>query len=431
MSPPNSFANDAHRTLNALKRKALWLLLAMCAGFLIANALGGHGLWEWVGAFCEAAAIGGFADWFAVVALFRRPMGLPIPHTAILPHNKIRLAQGIAHFVGNHFLKPQPLVHRIRRANLAQRLGQWLGQDQQTQQLTRSLSHLGLVLLKLMNRPAIQQGLQHWVQTGLTRWNAAAMIADLFNLLTVDGHHQHILDTVLKRIGHWLNNNHVKAQASALIVRYARREWPTFVGTVNWVKPVGEIGDRLAERIARAALDELQQILTTPDHRLRKHYERWVLRYIHRMRHDAAVIAHVNALKQQAIEHAALKTYAASLLTTVLAKLNDDLNQPDSRLLRRIERGLRLIGAKLQTQQPLQNGLNVYLLRLVKRLSVELRRPTLRYITDTINHWDDTHLVNEIEQSIGRDLQYIRFNGTLVGGCIGLALHAASAWITV
>ena len=424
MNANHSCANQDQRSLRSLQRWALLLLLVMVVGFVVARLMGGHGVWEWVGAFCEAAAVGGCADWFAVVALFRHPMGLAIPHSAILAHNKVRLAEGIAHFVGDHFLQPTRLIHTLRKANPAQRLGDWLVDGGGTPQLARSVSGLGLALLTLLNRTAVRLALQRWIHAGLTRWNAAAMIADLAKLLTVDGHHQQILDSLLKRIGHWLDDDRIKAHASALIVRYARREWPTLVGTVNWIKPVGEIGDRLAERIARAGLDELQEILQTPDHRLRKHYERWVLRYIARMRHDPAVIARVNEWKQQVIDHPALHDYVASLWALLHRQLQRDLSQPGSWLLTRIAQGLAAIGQRLQTQGTLQHALNVALLRLAKRLSLQLRRPALRYITDTITRWDEAHLVNEIERSIGRDLQYIRFNGTLVGGCIGVGLHA-------
>ncbi|MBD3826727.1 DUF445 family protein [Stenotrophomonas sp.] len=417
------------RQLRRLKLIALAMLLAMLAGFVLSHWMGERGVWAWVGAFCEAAAVGALADWFAVVALFRRPLGLPIPHTAIIPHSKDRIADSLAVFVRDQFLEPQALLARLQVFDPASRLGSWLAEPARARMLADMARGWALQALDFLDEAAVRRSIQAFVVQQLRQWNAAATAGELLGLLTADNRHQRVLDEGLTRVGDWLGNEAVKQRASALIVRYIQREWPKLASTVNWVKPIDEIGDSLAERLAHAVLAELQQILAQPEHPLRRDYEMWLGQYIQRLRSDPALAARVEDLKQQMIDHPAVQDYVQGLWARIHASLREDLASEDSALAGHLRRSLAAVGQSLQDDPALREALNQHLMDGAERLTSRLREGVTQHIAQTVKGWDERHLVEQLELSVGRDLQFIRFNGTLVGGLIGLLLHALTIWL--
>ena len=423
-------ATDPRRAqLRRLKLYALLVLLAMLAGFVASHLNGERGIWAWVGAFCEAATVGALADWFAVVALFRRPLNLPIPHTAIIPRNKERIADSLAVFVRDHFLEPETLLAKLKVFDPATRLGQWLAQPQQARMLAGMARGWALQALDLLDEVAVRAAIQRFVVEQLRQWNAAATAGDLLGLLTADNRHQRVLDEGLTRIAGWLDNDTVRQRASMLIVRYIRKEWPKLASTVDWVKPIDEIGDSLAQRLARAALEELQQVLSQPEHPLRQDYARWLADYLQRLRHDPALAMRVDALKQQVIEHPAVQDYVQGLWQRIHQQLRDDLSREDSALAAHLERSLGKLGAAIGADPALRDALNQHMLAGAEKLTTRLRSGVTAHIAQTVKGWDEAKLVEQLELSVGRDLQYIRFNGTVVGGLIGVLLHALTAWL--
>jgi len=423
-------AHDPRRAqLRRLKALALGLLLLMLAGFAISHWQGERGIWAWVSAFCEAAAVGALADWFAVVALFRRPMGLPIPHTAIIPRSKERIGDSLALFVRDQFLEPQALLARLQVFDPASRLGSWLAEPARARMLADMARGWALQALDFLDEAAVRRSIQAFVIQQLRQWNAAATAGELLGLLTADNRHQRVLDEGLTRVGDWLGNEAVKQRASALIVRYIQREWPKLASTVNWVKPIDEIGDSLAERLAHAVLAELQQILAQPEHPLRRDYEMWLGQYIQRLRSDPALAARVEDLKQQMIDHPAVQDYVQGLWARIHASLREDLASEDSALAGHLRRSLAAVGQSLQDDPALREALNQHLMDGAERLTSRLREGVTQHIAQTVKGWDERHLVEQLELNVGRDLQFIRFNGTLVGGLIGLLLHALTVWL--
>jgi len=415
--------------LRRLKAIALAMLLAMLVGFVVSHLNGERGIWAWVSAFCEAAAVGALADWFAAVALFRRPLGLPIPHTAIIPHSKERIADSLAVFVRDQFLEPQALLARLQVFDPASRLGSWLADPERSKMLADMARGWALQALDFLDEAAVRRSIQGFVVEQLRQWNAAATAGELLGLLTADNRHQRVLDEGLTRISQWMDNEAVRQRASELIVRYIQREWPKLASTVNWVKPIDEIGDSLAERMAHAVLAELQQILAEPEHPLRKDYEVWLGDYIQRLRHDPALAEKVEQLKQQVIDHPAVQEYVQGLWARIHASLRADLSSADSALGGHLQRSLGKIGRALQDDPSLREALNQHLMDGAERLTSRLREGVTTHIAQTVKGWDERHLVEQLELSVGRDLQFIRFNGTLVGGLIGLLLHALTVWM--
>lgn len=410
--------------LRRMKAIALAMLLAMLAGFVLSHAMGNQGAWAWVSAFCEAATVGALADWFAVVALFRHPLGLPVPHTAIIPRSKARIADSLAAFVRDHFLEPQTLLARLEVFDPAAKLGDWLSRPEQSRRLAQLARGWALQALDLLDERAVRESIQAFVIARLQGWNAAATAGDVLGLLTADGRHQALLDEALRRLGAYLDDEAVKQRASGLLVKHARKEWPRLVGTVDFVKPVEGIADSLADRIARALLDELNEILSQPAHPLRRDYEQWLQDYVRRLREDPALADRVEAIKQNLIGHERVQEYVRGLWDQVHASLRRDLEREDGVLSRHLEQSLAGLGQALGRDGELREAINQHVMGGAEKLALRLRGGVTDYIAQTVKAWDERHLVEQLELSVGRDLQYIRFNGTLVGGLIGLALHA-------
>lgn len=412
--------------LRRLKAIAFGMLLVMLAGFAVSHWQGERGIWAWVAAFCEAAAVGAMADWFAVVALFRRPMGLPIPHTAIIPRSKERIGDSLAVFVRDQFLAPDMLLARLKVFDPAARLGSWLSAPEQVRMLADMARGWALQALDFFDEAAVRRQLHGFVVQQLRQWNAASTAGELLTLLTADGRHQRVLDEGLQRLGRWLEQPEVKERASQLIVRYIQREWPTLSSTVNWIKPIDEIGDSVAERLAGAVLEEMQQVLADPLHPLRQDYEQWLGTYVQRLREDPALATRIEQLKQEMIDHPALQEYVQGLWSRIHASLRADLQSENSALAGHLERSMAALGRSLSSDPALRDALNLHLLEGAQRLTSRLREGVTAHIAQTVKGWDERHLVEQLELSVGRDLQFIRFNGTLVGGLIGLLLHAAT-----
>lgn len=428
--PTLPLAELRRRQLRRMKAWALVLLLAMLAGFIASHVMGGQGAWAWVRAFCEAATVGALADWFAVVALFKRPMGLPIPHTAIIPSNKERIADNLAIFVRDHFLDPDTLLEKLRTFDPATRLARWLSKPAQTRALAQGARKIALQMLDLLDERAVRGAIQRFVVDTVQRWDAARTAGDVLTLLTRDGRHQELLDAALARLGNYLGEDDVRDRASALLVKFARKEWPRTIKALDYVADLDEMADNLAERLAQAMVDELREVLAAPDHPVRRNYEAWVLDYIERLRDDPALAAQVQELKQQAIEHPKVQDYVQTLWGDIHDALRRDLSDESSAMATHLESALRNLSGRLAQDPGLRDALNAHLMGAARRLTGRLRSGVTQHIARTVKTWDERHLVEELELSVGRDLQYIRFNGTLVGGLIGVALHAIVLLLT-
>ncbi|VDH07041.1 Predicted membrane protein [Bordetella trematum] len=410
--------------LRRMKRWALALLLLMLAGFVLSHAMGGQGGWAWLRAFCEAATVGALADWFAVVALFRRPLGLPIPHTAIIPNSKDRIGDNLAAFVRDHFLDPDSLLERLRVFNPAGRLARWLAQPAQARALAQETRQLAVQAIDLLDETAVRGAIRQFLDDALQRWDAARTAGDVLALLTRDGRHQDLLNAALERLAGYLGQEDVKARASALLLRFARKEWPRIIATVDLVASVDNMAGNLADRLARALIDELREVLGQPEHPVRRDYEAWVMAYIERLRADPEVGETVQALKARWLADPQVQRYVQQLWEDVQGLLRRDLQREDSVLARHLETALGSLAQRLRRDERLRAALNAHILGAARRLSGRLRHGVTAHISRTVKQWDERHLVQELELAVGRDLQYVRFNGTLVGGLIGLALHA-------
>ena len=422
---PSLPAADARATaLARMKWVAAGLLVAALAGLALAVSQGGQGGWGWLQAFCEASAVGAVADWFAVVALFRRPLGLPLPHTAILPRSKARVADGLAHFVRDHFLDPQALVARLGVFDPARRLGEWLADPARVDEWVAEGRRWALKAVGLFDDGRMRRATLELVVAQARRWNSAATAAEVLSLLTQGGRHHELLDAGLEKIGGFLAEDEVKARVSELMVRHARKEWPKVVGMVELVTPVARMADGLADRLSASVLGELRDVLAQPDHPVRQRYDRWLAEFVERLRHDEGLVAAFERVKARAIEDPAVLEYAGQVWSDIKGLLQADLADEHSALAGHISQAMRDVGDRLRDDESLRASLNEHLMSAASQLAASLRAAVTTHIAQTIKDWDDRQLVDELELSVGRDLQFIRINGTVVGGLAGLALHA-------
>ncbi len=428
-TPADSAQPDSRATLlRRWKRIALSLLLLALCGLALAHAMGGAGGWGWLRAFCEASAVGAIADWFAVVALFRYPLGIKIPHTAIIPQGKERIADGLAGFVRDNFLDPQAILAKLAVFDPARRLGEWMTDARRVRFWVGQAQRWALGLLDTFDDQRLQRATLALLVEQLRRWDAAPAAGDVLGLLTQNGRHHQLLDAGLQQLAKFLAQDEVKANVSQLMLKHARREWPKIIATLEVVANVPDLADSLAGRLSASLLGELQEVLAQPGHPVRLRYEIWLKDFVERLRADPDLIASVHRMKERAIADPAMQTFVASLWTDLKQLLRRDLGREDSTLARYIERGLGVIGEKLASDESLRGAINEHLLAASAHLAGELRAGITAHIAQTVKAWDDEQLVRELELSVGRDLQFIRINGTLVGGLIGLLLHAVAVF---
>ena len=412
--------------LRRWKRIALSLLLLALGGLTLAHAMGGAGGWGWLRAFCEASAVGAIADWFAVVALFRYPLGIKIPHTAIIPQSKERIADGLAGFVRDNFLDPQAILAKLAVFDPARKLGEWLTDAQRLRFWVGQAQRWAIGLLDTFDDKRLQQATLELIALQLRRWDAAPTAGDVLGLLTQNGRHHQLLDAGLQQLAAFLAQDEVKANVSQLMIKHARREWPKIIATLEVVANVPNLADSLADRLSASILAELHEVLAQPEHPVRQRYEAWLKDFVERLRTDPELIASVNQMKERVLADPAMQTFVSSLWIDIKQLLRRDLAGEDSTVARYTERALRAIGQRLAGDESLRGAINEHVLSAAAHLAGDLRAGITSHIAQTVKAWDDRQLVRELELSVGRDLQFIRINGTLVGGLIGLLLHAVA-----
>lgn len=417
-------ANPRRLDLRQMKLLALGCLVGAVALLAVAQWHGRTGAWAWVAAFAEAAAIGALADWFAVVALFRHPLGLPIPHTAIIPRNKARIARSLADFVAQHFLDRDALLQKLDRWNPAGRLGEFLSTPERLDALSTQLQRWVAHALLALDSKSFERELLQLVRTQLSAWNAAATVSQWLRILTRDDHHQRVLNAGLTQIADWLGQDSVRAFITEKLVTMARREFPRVLWLTDRLQYTEALGDALATRLADGIIDELQSVLSTPDHPLRQRYSAEAAKLMRALEDDPQLQARVAGLKQRLLDSPDLQAYVRQLWQRLVAWLHADLARTDSATMGQFRLYAERLGQRLRDDPLWQATGNAQIRIAAEHLANQFRNIAPRYIQQTVQEWDDDFLVREIERSVGRDLQFIRLNGTLIGGLAGLTLHA-------
>ena len=412
---------NRRRQLIRNKRIATGLMIGAAVLFVVARLQGGHGVWGWVAAFAEAAMVGALADWFAVVALFRHPLGLPIPHTAIIKNKKEAIAGNLAAFIRDKFLASDTLLAKLRAYNPAEQLAGYLMVQQHGAALAKGITRLLADSLDFVDDERVQQWLRAALSNRVAGFDLSGTAGAMLEALRNGNRHQAVLDELLQRCAVWLSSEEAQAKLALAIEDMAVKEYPLLMA---FMPNKDQFARGAGEKIVRRLNDYIQQVAADPAHTLRCRFDGAVTDVVSRLKSDPELRGKVEGIKQEVLHNQAITDYARNIGNDLKSWLYHDLQQPDSQLQQRITVAVAGVGLTLSNNQGLQDSLNDYLEKLVLHYGDTLRTAVAGHISGTVQAWDSADYSNEIELSIGSDLQFIRMNGTLVGGVIGLLLHA-------
>lgn len=414
---------DKEKELKRSKRNALLLLLAAAAVFLITLFLP-RNLWvDGIKAVSEAAMVGALADWFAVVALFRRvPLPLIGAHTAVIPRNKVKIADNLALFVQEKFLDANSLVGLIRKYDPATMLADWLTAPANSERMARYLVRVLRGLFEMTDDVRIQRFLQKALFTLIDKIDLTASVSTLLESMTKEGRHQELLDSAVSQLIRTLQQPSTRATLSRQIVRWVKREHPI----KEKILPTSWLGEHGADMIADAVGTILDEISADRGHALRIRFDMAVEGFIDRLKHDPSMALKAEEIKNYLKHDETLNTYVKALWGDLREWMRNDLDKPDSLLQQKMRDAGRWLGETLAQDATLRGTLNRQLEQAAGRMAPDFAAFLTKHISDTVKSWDETEMSHQIELNIGKDLQFIRINGTIVGASIGLLLYLFS-----
>jgi len=377
--------------------------------------------WPFIGAFAEAAMVGALADWFAVTALFRHPLGLSfIPHTAIIPKNKNRIADNLGDFVQGEFFSTERVTNVIRAVDPAARAAQWLADEKNADLIGSGAVKLLSYGLTLLDNAKVRAFLRKTVADKFADIDLSTLAGQILQALTHDGRHQAVLDQMLTATSKYLNDESIKHRVAEFLadkIPLYFKSWKD--STANYAI------EKLLDFLGRL-LDEVDR---NADHPLRAEFDRAVWRLIARLKDDPAFRDQIRAYQRQLAANEVLIDYIDGLWRDFNAWLRADIASGQSAIRARLSGAVSAFGAAFAGDAGMQQVVNEQILLQVPRLLDRFRPKLGVFIASKMKEWKEHEVVEKLELNIGRDLQFIRLNGTLVGGCVGLAIHALTVWL--
>jgi len=409
-SPFPAMAEARRQALRRMKLIAGGLLLFAAAVYVVCRTVGnGDGAWGYVQATAEASMVGGLADWFAVTALFRRPLGLPIPHTAIIPAKKDQIGEGLASFVQQYFLTSEILGERVSAAQVPHRVGQWLADPGHAARLAGELSNAISGTANVLRDDELRDALAGFIDKRLRETDLSPLLAKVLDAVCDAGQHQKSLTSALKGTLHFLDENR------SVFRQRLGEESP------EWVP------DWLDERVFNKGFGLLQSfladVIADPDHPLRKGFDTQLRTLAERLRTDPEQIAKVEAAKLELLDHPQIRGYLANLWSTVKELLLAGAADPSSDLRRSAESLTVRLGEVLRDDPAIGAKVDEALQRLAGHVATHYADDITDVISTTVARWDTEETSRRLEMQVGRDLQFIRINGTVVGALAGLAIY--------
>lgn len=402
------------RSLRRVKVTATLLLVATAALFVIARHFEPmHWAWGYVAAFAAAATVGGLADWYAVVALFRRPLGLPFPHTEIVPRNHHRIAENLGEFIETNFLAPEPVEARLREVDFAALVAEWLSDRTRSAALAGFLVRLVPQALAAVEQSGLKGFLGKRAMAELERIEFAPLAAGLLSAVTEKGRHQRVLDELLVALEKVLADEETLAALREKI----RQELPALFNLYR-------ADAYLLRKIVASTTAFIKEARADADHPLRKEFNGFVAAFIERLRTSEDFARRAERLKRDLLARPEIATLAEGAWESVRSFLEQDSRVEDSQVRRQLEAMLVDVGSQLARDPAIRAEINRGMVRLLADFVQGQKSGVGRFIADQVKSWDIDVLIGRIELTVGRDLQFIRFNGAMVGGLAGLALHA-------
>jgi uncharacterized membrane-anchored protein YjiN (DUF445 family) len=415
--------DNRKRILIRNKRIATGLMIGAAILFVVARSQKGHGAWEWLAAFAEAAMVGALADWFAIVALFRHPLGVPIPHTAIIKNKKDVIAGNLADFIRDKFLASDTLIAKLREYNPAEHLAVYMMSSENAAGLAKGLSRVLADSLDFIDDERVQKLLRAALGNRIEDFDLSSSVGAILDTLRKDNRHQIVLDDLLNRFAGWLATAEAQTRLAKSIDDMCTKEYPILsVFIPNREQFSKGAGEKVASRINAF----IQEVNADPAHEVRGKFDTAVTNFILRLKSDPELRGKIEVIKREAVHNQSIADYAKNIGNDLKSWLSEDLQRPDSKVQEKISAAVAGLGATLSHNRGLKESLNEHLETLVLRYGDTLRTAIAGHISSTVQQWESDDYTNEIELSIGSDLQFIRMNGTLVGGVIGLLLHAVS-----
>jgi len=410
---------DAERAaeLRRVKALATLVLAATLALFVVAKwLLPVHPAFGFIAAFAEAATIGGLADWYAVVALFKRPLGLPIPHTAIIQSNQARIADKLGEFIQVHFLEAGPVEAKLNEIDFGSFVADWLRDRKRSDDLARFALRLLPEAVSATETSGLMTFIIRRMSSQLQAIDLAPLVAGTLRGFVADGRHQILFDDLLRVMHETLNQN----ETMAMIREKVRAELPTLLRLYRADK-------FLVNKIVASATAFFNEVRSDPKHPFRGEFDRMVLSFVDRLGTDQAYIDRIDGLKRDLLARPEL----ADLVRTVWANTRSFIERSasgETQVLQHHLAGMFVAaGEALAGDAELRGEINKGLVAVLRSFVADQKSGVSTFISDQVKSWDMAQLISLIEINIGRDLQYIRFNGSLIGGLAGLALYSVES----
>ncbi|MEB0133988.1 DUF445 domain-containing protein [Actimicrobium sp. CCC2.4] len=403
---------DPLAPLNKIRRIATGLLLLMAVVFVLARKFEAlHPVLGFVRAFAEAALVGALADWFAVSALFRHPLGLPIPHTAIIQKNKDRIGASIAAFLENNFMTQAVISAEFGRIDFAGAASRWLAVPANSEVVARQLAGGLPTVLRLVEDDDIRRFLHGRIDRMVEHVRFAPLLADMLTILVADRRHQELFDHLLVMVAGALEKNQD-------FIRQKIHD-----NSPRWMPRTFD--DKFFERL----LDGLQQVLEEmkqPDSQWRARFQESVEDLVAQLRSSGEYELRIAALVRSGLQHPVFRDYVDQVWQDLRQRLLDDVAASDSRITAGLAQALQSVSTALVADQAVRDKLNGWLRTFATDALVKRRGAIASLVERVIRQWDGETVSRKFEQYVGRDLQFIRINGTVVGGLVGLILHSVA-----
>ncbi len=409
---------DAQRRvgLRRMKLVALSFLVGATGVFLAcrwAQAHGSVGAWVgYVGAAAEAGMVGALADWFAVTALFKHPLGIPIPHTAIIKKKKDQLGEGLGTFVRENFLSPAVVETKLRDAQVPGRLGKWLSEPAHAERVAGEAATVLRVVVELLRDEDVQQVIDRMIVRRIAEPRWGPPVGRVLGTLLAENRQEALIQLLADRAFQWSLN------AGEIIQRVVERDSPTW--SPRFVDHL--VGDR----IHRELMDFTDKVRRNPDHELRRSATRFLFEFADDLQNDPDTIARADAIKEQLMARDEIANAAATAWKTLKRLVLEGVDDPSSALRSRIADAVVRIGESLRDDVELRDKVDNWIVRAAQHLVMQYGIEITAIITDTIERWDAEEASRRIELHVGRDLQFIRINGTVVGSLAGLGIYTVA-----
>jgi uncharacterized membrane-anchored protein YjiN (DUF445 family) len=417
---PGGTSDDLRRgQLRRARRQATGLLVLVAATLvtvLVVSGAGPDGLTGYLVAGLEAAMVGGLADWFAVTALFRHPLGVPVPHTAVIPERKDSFGQTLGDFVQDHLLTRDAIVERIRSAQPAHRAAAWLAQPDNALRVAGHLVEASVTVADLLGDDDVHRAIDEAIRARLEAVKLTPLAGRGLELLTDEGRHQELLDVLLQAVDRFLYDNRAK-----LRLRFANE--------APWWLPEA-LEDRMFDRLLDGVHRVLHDVAVDPDHELRRDFDQRVRRMAHDLQTSPVLQERGEALKRDLLAQPELRQWTATIWRDVKASLRAQADDPASPLQRRLADAMVALATRLQTEPVLAARVDQAVERAAEYVSEQFHDEIAAMVSTAIVRWDGHEAATRLELLLGPDLQFIRINGTVVGGLAGLAIHALTQALT-